>query len=183
MTTGRGSPGAARRFRRLSAAAWFPNYLRSGRHALVINGDGTAVRDFVHVADMATAFALALCACQAGTWRAYNVGSGHPSTVHDVITTAETVTRTARPPAAHHRRARARDTAGRQHPHPDRAGLATGKIKPCRDHRRRLGRTDQAVVAHRIVDYEIVLNRLRSVYRRALPCGCLTGHERRARRQ
>jgi UDP-glucose 4-epimerase len=59
---------------------------------LVINGDGTAVRDFVHVADMATAFALALCACQAGTWRAYNVGSGHPSTVHDVITTAETVT-------------------------------------------------------------------------------------------
>jgi UDP-glucose 4-epimerase len=59
---------------------------------LVINGDGTAVRDFVHVADMATAFALALCACQAGTWRAYNVGSGYPSTVHDVITTAETVT-------------------------------------------------------------------------------------------
>jgi UDP-glucose 4-epimerase len=59
---------------------------------LVINGDGTAVRDFVHVADMASAFTLALCACQAGTWRAYNVGSGHPSTVHDVITTAETVT-------------------------------------------------------------------------------------------
>ncbi|HEX6404762.1 MAG TPA: NAD-dependent epimerase/dehydratase family protein [Pseudonocardiaceae bacterium] len=58
---------------------------------LVVNGDGTAIRDFVHVADMATAFALALCACQAGTWRAYNVGSGHPSTVHDVIITAETV--------------------------------------------------------------------------------------------
>ncbi|MGQ0716904.1 MAG: NAD-dependent epimerase/dehydratase family protein [Pseudonocardiales bacterium] len=59
---------------------------------LVINGDGTAVRDFVHVADMATAFALALHTCEPGTWRAYNVGSGHPSTVHDVITTAETVT-------------------------------------------------------------------------------------------
>jgi UDP-glucose 4-epimerase len=59
---------------------------------LVVNGDGTAVRDFVHVADMAIAFALALRACEPGTWRAYNVGSGHPSTVHDVITTTETVT-------------------------------------------------------------------------------------------
>jgi len=37
-------------------------------------------------------FALALRACEPGTWRAYNVGSGHPSTVHDVITAAETVT-------------------------------------------------------------------------------------------
>jgi UDP-glucose 4-epimerase len=59
---------------------------------LVINGDGTAVRDFVHVADMATAFVLALRACEPGTWRAYNVGSGRPSTVHDVIATTETVT-------------------------------------------------------------------------------------------
>jgi UDP-glucose 4-epimerase len=59
---------------------------------LVINGDGTAVRDFVHIADMANAFALALRACEPGTWRAYNVGSGHPSTVHDVIAVTETVT-------------------------------------------------------------------------------------------
>jgi UDP-glucose 4-epimerase len=59
---------------------------------LVINGDGSAVRDFVHLADMATAFVLALRACEPGRWRAYNVGSGHPSTVHEVITTAETVT-------------------------------------------------------------------------------------------
>ena len=41
---------------------------------------------------MATAFALALHACEPGTWRAYNVGSGHPSTIHDVIATTETVT-------------------------------------------------------------------------------------------
>ncbi len=59
---------------------------------LVVNGDGTAVRDFVHVADMANAFVLALHACEPGAWRAYNVGSGHPSTVHDVIATTETVT-------------------------------------------------------------------------------------------
>ena len=58
----------------------------------VINADGTAVRDFVHVADRARAFALALRACQPGSWRAYNVGSGHPSTVHDVLTTTEIVT-------------------------------------------------------------------------------------------
>jgi UDP-glucose 4-epimerase len=67
---------------------------------LVVNGDGTAVRDFVHVADMATAFALALHACEPGTWRAYNVGSGRPSTIHDVITTTETVT--ARPVPRRH---------------------------------------------------------------------------------
>lgn len=59
---------------------------------LVVNGDGTAVRDFVHVTDMATAFVLALYACEPGSWRAYNVGSGRPSTVHEVITTTETVT-------------------------------------------------------------------------------------------
>jgi UDP-glucose 4-epimerase len=59
---------------------------------LVVNGDGTAARDFVHVADMATTFVLALRACKPGTWRAYNVGSGHSSTVHDVIDTTETVT-------------------------------------------------------------------------------------------
>ena len=41
---------------------------------------------------MATAFALALHACEPGTWRVYNVGSGRPSTVDDVIATAETVT-------------------------------------------------------------------------------------------
>jgi UDP-glucose 4-epimerase len=67
--------------------------VQQGRAAeLVVNGDGSAVRDFVHVADMATAFALALHACQPGTWRAYNVGSGRSSTVHDVIATAEAMT-------------------------------------------------------------------------------------------
>jgi UDP-glucose 4-epimerase len=67
--------------------------VQQGRAAeLVVNGDGTAVRDFVHVADMATAFVLALHACEPGRWRAYNVGSGCSSTVHEVIATAETVT-------------------------------------------------------------------------------------------
>jgi UDP-glucose 4-epimerase len=59
---------------------------------ITINGDGNVVRDFLHVADMADAFARALNASQPGTWRAYNVGSGHPRSIHDVIHTVEAVT-------------------------------------------------------------------------------------------
>jgi UDP-glucose 4-epimerase len=33
-----------------------------------------------------------LCACEPGNWRAYNVGSGRPSSVQEVIATAEAVT-------------------------------------------------------------------------------------------
>lgn len=67
---------------------------------LVVNGDGSAVRDFVHVADMADAFVLALHACESGIWRTYNVGSGQASTVTEVIGTVESVTR--RPVARRH---------------------------------------------------------------------------------
>ena len=59
---------------------------------ITINGDGSAVRDFLHVADMADAFARALTACQPGTWRAYNVGSGHPYSIRDVIHAVEAIT-------------------------------------------------------------------------------------------
>jgi len=59
---------------------------------LVVNGDGSAVRDFVHVADMAAAFSLALEHCEPGSWRAFNVGSGRRTTVNDVIEAAESVT-------------------------------------------------------------------------------------------
>ena len=41
---------------------------------------------------MADAFARALDACQPGTWRAYNVGSGHPRSIHDVIHAVEAIT-------------------------------------------------------------------------------------------
>ncbi len=71
----------------------------------VINGDGSAIRDFVHVADMAAAFALALEACKPGAARIYNIGSGRATRVRDVISTVETVTGRAVPsrcaPAAH----------------------------------------------------------------------------------
>ena len=59
---------------------------------LVVNGDGAVVRDYVHVADMADAFARALDACRPGHWTAYNVGSGgRRSTIMDVVAAAEAV--------------------------------------------------------------------------------------------
>jgi UDP-glucose 4-epimerase len=56
---------------------------------LTVNGDGSVVRDYLHVADMADAFVRALDACELGTWKAYNVGSGRSSTIADVIAAAE----------------------------------------------------------------------------------------------
>ncbi|OLT09372.1 hypothetical protein BJF90_44240 [Pseudonocardia sp. CNS-004] len=67
---------------------------------LIVNGDGDAIRDFVHVADMAEAFALALEACEPGTARVYNIGSGRPTRVRDVISMVEEVT--GRPVARRH---------------------------------------------------------------------------------
>lgn len=60
--------------------------------AFTINGDGSAVRDFVHVTDLAEAFALAIDSCQPGIWRAYNIGSSVASRVTDVVRAVEEVT-------------------------------------------------------------------------------------------
>lgn len=59
---------------------------------LTVNGDGSVVRDYLHVLDMADAFVRALDAAKPGTWTAYNVGSERRSTIVDVIATAEAVT-------------------------------------------------------------------------------------------
>ncbi len=63
---------------------------RVGR--LHVNGDGTAVREYLHVDDFARACVLALDACEPGTSRIYNVGSGAATTVRDIISTAERIT-------------------------------------------------------------------------------------------
>ena len=63
---------------------------------LEINGDGRAIRDFVHVEDVATAFLLALEGCRAGTYAVYNVGATAAS-VLDVIAVAEQITGRAIP--------------------------------------------------------------------------------------
>jgi UDP-glucose 4-epimerase len=59
---------------------------------LVVNGDGSAIRDFVHAEDMADAFVRALGVCTPGKWTAYNVGSGRRTSILDVIEAAEKVT-------------------------------------------------------------------------------------------
>lgn len=59
---------------------------------LDVNGDGTAMREYLHVDDFAHACVLALQACEPGTHRAYNVGSGSGTTVRDIIAATEKIT-------------------------------------------------------------------------------------------
>jgi UDP-glucose 4-epimerase len=63
-----------------------------GAPDLVVNGDGSAVRDYVHVDDMADAFVRALDVCEPGMWRTFNIGAGRRTTILDVIAAAEQVT-------------------------------------------------------------------------------------------
>ncbi|WP_007515225.1 MULTISPECIES: NAD-dependent epimerase/dehydratase family protein [Pseudofrankia] len=63
--------------------------------AFRINGDGRALREYVHVRDAAEAYALALEAVPPGERRVYNVGSGTGVSVSDVLAAVERVT--ARP--------------------------------------------------------------------------------------
>jgi UDP-glucose 4-epimerase len=77
-----------------------PNVLRVAtgeRDAVEVFGtdyptrDGTAVRDYIHVVDLADAHLLALDACTPGH-RIYNLGSARGSTVREVIDAARAVT-------------------------------------------------------------------------------------------
>ena len=55
--------------------------------------DGTCLRDYVHVSDLADAHVLSLAALEAGgAGRAYNVGTGEPHSVLDVLASVERVT-------------------------------------------------------------------------------------------
>ena len=54
--------------------------------------DGTCIRDYVHVSDIAAAHLLALKLPQSAGMRAYNIGTGRPCSVREVITTVEEVT-------------------------------------------------------------------------------------------
>src|SRR5699024_3874884 len=54
--------------------------------------DGTAVRDYIHVSDLAEAHLLALTAAQQGQHQIYNLGNGTGFSVQQVIDTCRTVT-------------------------------------------------------------------------------------------
>ncbi|MFR9750331.1 UDP-glucose 4-epimerase GalE [Nocardia sp. 004] len=54
--------------------------------------DGTAIRDYIHIRDLAQAHLLALTTSEAGTHRIYNLGSGAGFSVREVISACERVT-------------------------------------------------------------------------------------------
>ncbi len=55
--------------------------------------DGTCLRDYVHVTDLAAAHLLALDALRAGAASTfYNLGNGRPTSVRDVLSAVERVT-------------------------------------------------------------------------------------------
>jgi UDP-glucose 4-epimerase len=54
--------------------------------------DGTAIRDYIHVEDLARAHVLALESVRAGEHRIYNLGNGMGFSVREVIETARKVT-------------------------------------------------------------------------------------------
>jgi UDP-glucose 4-epimerase len=67
--------------------------------------DGTCIRDYVHVLDLATAHILALKALKDGDSRVYNLGSGTGYSVREVIEVARKITGHAIPAQEGERRA------------------------------------------------------------------------------
>lgn len=67
--------------------------------------DGTAVRDYVHVLDLADAHVLALEALEPGDARSYNLGNGRGYSVREVIDVCRQVTGAAIPEVQAQRRA------------------------------------------------------------------------------
>lgn len=69
-----------------------------GRRPVAIFGtdyetpDGTCIRDYVHVTDLAAAHVAALAACPSGEFAAYNLGTGRGASINEVITCARRVT-------------------------------------------------------------------------------------------
>jgi UDP-glucose 4-epimerase len=66
-----------------------------------VNGDGSAVREFTHVADVAEAYLQALEAVKPGKHEVYNIGTGSGVTVREILAMVEEVS--GRPIPVHHR--------------------------------------------------------------------------------
>jgi UDP-arabinose 4-epimerase len=54
--------------------------------------DGTCIRDYVHVTDLADAHVAALRRCKAGEFQAYNLGGGQGASIAEVIARARVLT-------------------------------------------------------------------------------------------
>jgi UDP-glucose 4-epimerase len=66
-----------------------------------VNGDGSAVREFTHVADVAEAYLQALEAVKPGKHEVYNIGTGSGVTVREILAMVEEIT--GRPIPVRHR--------------------------------------------------------------------------------
>ncbi len=55
--------------------------------------DGTCIRDYIHVTDLAAAHVAALSACQPSTFAAYNLGTGTGASIDEVLGRARQITR------------------------------------------------------------------------------------------
>jgi UDP-glucose 4-epimerase len=66
-----------------------------------VNGDGSAVREFTHVADVAEAYLQALEAAKPGKHEVYNIGTGSGITVREILAMVEEIT--GRPIPVRHR--------------------------------------------------------------------------------
>ena len=55
--------------------------------------DGTCIRDYIHVTDLAAAHVAALAACKAGKFVAFNLGTGAGASIDEVLGRARQITR------------------------------------------------------------------------------------------
>ena len=84
--------------------------------------DGTAVRDYIHIEDLADAHGLGIESAREGTHRIYNLGTGSGYSVREVIEAARSVTQTDDPRARGVAAAgRSRRAGGLLRPHSRRA--------------------------------------------------------------
>jgi UDP-glucose 4-epimerase len=80
-----------------------------GSGEFTVNGDGSAVRDLVHVADVADAVVAALDVAEPGSYRAIPIGSGQPVSVSAILAAVGRVL--GRPVPVRHREAAPEATA------------------------------------------------------------------------
>ena len=99
-TTGRAAAGSWLGERHNPETHLIPNVLAAvteGRRVQIFGDDyptpdGTCVRDYIHVADLADAHLRALAACRPGEHRVYNLGNGAGFSVREVIEVCREVT-------------------------------------------------------------------------------------------